>query len=106
MSQEELGHGIGLTFQQVQKYEKGTNRISSSRMQQIANVLQVEPSFFFEGVPGQSKTVSHAPMPDYVAEMLATKDGLGLIKAFTQVRSATLKYAIARLVEELGNEPR
>jgi transcriptional regulator with XRE-family HTH domain len=65
MSQEKLGDAIGLTFQQVQKYEKGTNRISSSRMQQIANVLQVAPPFFFEGVPGQSKTVDHAPMPNY-----------------------------------------
>jgi hypothetical protein len=64
----------------------------------------VAPPFFFEGVPGQFKAV-HAPMPDYVAEMLATKDGLGLIRAFTQVRSATLKQAIVRLVEELGNEP-
>jgi transcriptional regulator with XRE-family HTH domain len=105
MSQEKLGDAIGLTFQQVQKYEKGTDRISSSRMQQIANVLQVAPPFFFEGVPGQSKTVSHAPMPDYAAEKLATKDGLGLIRAFARVRSTTLKHAIVRLVEELGNEP-
>ena len=106
MSQEKLGDAIGLTFQQVQKYEKGTNRISSSRMQQIANVLQVTPPFFFEGGPEQSKTVSHTPMPDYASEMLATKDGVGLVRAFTQIRSATLRRAIVHLVEELGVEPR
>jgi transcriptional regulator with XRE-family HTH domain len=107
VTQEKLGDAIGITFQQVQKYEKGTNRISSSRLQQIASVLQVAPTFFFEGGPtSQSKTVSHAPMPDYASEMLATKDGLGLVRAFTQIRSATLRRAIVHLVEELGVEPR
>src|SRR4051812_30165806 len=52
MSQEKLGDALALTFQQVQKYEKGTNRIGASRMQQIAQVLQVPVSFFFEGAPG------------------------------------------------------
>ena len=51
MSQEKLGDALGLTFQQVQKYEKGTNRIGASRLQQIANILQVPVSFFFEGAP-------------------------------------------------------
>jgi transcriptional regulator with XRE-family HTH domain len=106
MSQEKLGDAIGLTFQQVQKYEKGTNRISSSRMQQLANVLQATPSFFFEGLPDHSKAAGHMPMPDYASEMLATKDGVGLVKAFTQIRSATLKRAIIHLVEELGVDPR
>ena len=51
MSQEKLGDALGLTFQQVQKYEKGTNRIGASRLQQISNILQVPVSFFFEGAP-------------------------------------------------------
>src|SRR3977135_1506695 len=51
MSQEKLGDALGLTFQQVQKYEKGTNRIGDSRLQQIANTLQVTVAFFFEGAP-------------------------------------------------------
>ena len=106
MSQEKLGDAIGLTFQQVQKYEKGTNRISASRMHQIANVLQVAPPFFCEGGADQFKTVSDARMPEYAAEMLATKDGVGLVRAFTQIRSSTLKRAIINLVEELGLEPR
>src|SRR5690349_2824948 len=51
MSQEKLGDGLGLTFQQVQKYEKGTNRIGASRLQQISHILQVPVAFFFEGAP-------------------------------------------------------
>ena len=54
MSQEKLGDALGLTFQQVQKYEKGTNRIGASRLQQISNILQVPVSFFFEGAPNNS----------------------------------------------------
>ncbi|MGH6853068.1 MAG: helix-turn-helix domain-containing protein, partial [Methylocella sp.] len=51
MSQEKLGDALGLTFQQVQKYEKGTNRIGASRLQQISRTLDVPPAFFFEGAP-------------------------------------------------------
>ena len=102
ISQTQLGDACGITFQQVQKYEKGTNRIGSSRMQQIANALQVAPAFFFEGLPDQSQPRGQAPMPDYVSEMLATKDGVALVKAFTQIKNATLKRAIVHLVEELG----
>src|SRR5690349_22462530 len=79
MSQEKLGDALGLTFQQVQKYEKGTNRIGASRLQQISTILQVPVAFFFEGVPevatgrAQSKD---APSPSYVSDFLATSDGL------------------------------
>ena len=63
MSQEKLGDALGLTFQQVQKYEKGSNRMGSSRLQQIANVLQVPVTFFFDGAPGQIKAKGDAPSP-------------------------------------------
>ena len=79
MSQEKLGDALGLTFQQVQKYEKGTNRIGASRLQQISNILQVPVSFFFEGapnMPGHSGGMSEAPSPAYVSDFLATSDGL------------------------------
>ena len=56
MSQEKLGDALGLTFQQVQKYEKGTNRIGASRLQQISNILQVPVSFFFEGAPQHARS--------------------------------------------------
>ena len=58
MSQEKLGDALGLTFQQVQKYEKGTNRIGASRLQQISIILQVPVSFFFEGAPAPPGTAS------------------------------------------------
>jgi len=114
ISQEKLGEAIGLTFQQVQKYEKGKNRISSSRIQQIANALQVQPAFFFDGtsnpVPAADRPayvgMPDVGMPDYVSEMLTSRDGFALIKAFSQIRGGKLKRAIVHLVEELaGNDP-
>src|SRR5438105_2129141 len=80
MSQEKLGDALGLTFQQVQKYEKGANRIGASRLQQISQSLQVPVAFFFEGVPNipgqQPEAGADAPSPAYVSDFLATSDGL------------------------------
>ena len=78
MSQEKLGDALGLTFQQVQKYEKGTNRIGASRLQQIAHILQVPVEFFFEGAPtlhGPSAGLKDAPSTSYVSDFLATCGG-------------------------------
>jgi transcriptional regulator with XRE-family HTH domain len=102
MSQEKLGDAIGLTFQQVQKYEKGTNRMGSSRLQQIANVLQVPATFFFEGAPGQSKLDGKAQSPAFVYDFLATSDGLALTKAFMQIKDAKLRRSIVKTVEEIA----
>lgn len=104
MSQEKLADAIGLTFQQVQKYEKGTNRMGSSRLQQIANVLQVPVTFFFEGAPGQSKLDGKAPSPDYVSDFLSTSDGLALTKAFMQIKDAKLRRTIVNVVEEIADD--
>ena len=100
MSQEKLGEGLGLTFQQVQKYEKGTNRISASRLQHISNILQVTVPFFFEGAPGQREVVATS---DYVSEFLATSAGLALIKAFIRIKDAKLRRAMVALVEEIAD---
>ena len=102
MSQSTLADGLDLTFQQVQKYEKGTNRMGSSRLQQIANTLQVPVTFFFEGAPGQSKLDGSAPSPAYVTDFLATTDGLALIKAFTQIKDAKLRRSIVDVVKEIA----
>src|SRR5665811_708730 len=91
MSQEKLGDSLGLTFQQVQKYEKGANRISASRLQQIAHILQVPVTFFFEGGPasnGKPTGQQSAPSPSYVSAFLATADGLALVKAFMALKDA------------------
>ena len=86
LSQTKLGEAIGVTFQQVQKYEKGLNRIGASRLQQISRTLQVPPSFFFEGAPDLHGTADsiqkEAPSPAYVSDFLATSEGLSLTKAF------------------------
>ena len=102
MSQSTLADGLDLTFQQVQKYEKGTNRISASRLQQISNILQVPVSFFFEGTPGQSKAKDDAPSLAYVTDFLATRNGLALTKAFMKIKDAKLRRNIVHLVEELA----
>ncbi len=104
MSQEKLADAIGLTFQQVQKYEKGANRMGSSRLQQIANVLQVPVTFFFEGAPGQPKLDGKAPSPAYVNEFLSTSDGLALTKAFMQIKDPKLRRSIVNVVEEIAGE--
>src|SRR3954464_9693665 len=86
MSQEKLGDALGITFQQVQKYEKGTNRISASRLQQIAHIVQAPVSFFFEGGPSSISKPNgqqSGPSTAYVSAFLATADGLELVKAFT-----------------------
>ena len=73
LSQEKLGDSLGLTFQQIQKYEKGTNRIGASRLYQISHILQVPVAFFFEGAPnaqtaGRQEGLAEAPSPAYVSD--------------------------------------
>jgi transcriptional regulator with XRE-family HTH domain len=109
MSQEKLGDALGLTFQQVQKYEKGANRIGASRLQQIAHILQVPVSFFFDGapsLPGQVpiEGMSEAPSPAYVSDFLATSDGLALTKAFMRIKDPKLRRRIVDLVEQMVSE--
>ena len=83
MTQEKLGEALGVTFQQVQKYEKGTNRIGAGRLQHIASIQQVPISFFFEDAPGPSSILDNPS--DYVSSFLATSDGLALTKAYMHI---------------------
>src|SRR5262245_51422117 len=98
-SQEKLAAELGLTFQQIQKYEKGINRIGASRLQHMATALQVPIEFFFDGV---SETKGAQTAPD-VSEFLATSDGLSLIKAFTAIQTRRLKRRIVDLVESIAD---
>ena len=109
MSQEKLGDALGLTFQQVQKYEKGTNRIGASRLQQISHILQVPVAFFFEGAPHLAgatapQGLEEAPSPSYVSDFLATSDGLSLTKAFMRIPDAKLRRRIVDLVQQIAGE--
>ena len=107
MSQEKLGEALGITFQQIQKYEKGTNRIGASRLQQISTILQVPVAFFFEGAPGDGSPAddfTDAPSSAYVTDFLATSDGLALTKAFMKIANPKLRRRIVDLVEQIADE--
>jgi transcriptional regulator with XRE-family HTH domain len=106
MSQEKLGKELGLTFQQVQKYEKGANRIGASRLQQISHILQVSAEFFFEGMPNASSMSksdfsSLADMNDFIS----SADGLRLVSAFTRIQNADLRRRIVALVQGIAADP-
>ena len=106
LSQTRLADALGVTFQQVQKYEKGVNRISASRLQHISHILQVPIIFFFEGLPTVtkgSKKASDAPFPTYISLFLTTSDGLSLTKAFMRIKEKALRRAIVHLVEEMAD---
>ena len=106
MSQEKLGNALNLTFQQVQKYEKGTNRIGASRLQQIARILDVPVAFFFEGAPEspgvKSPNTVNAPSPDYVDNFIATADGLAIAKAFSRIGNDKVRRQIVVLAQEIA----
>jgi transcriptional regulator with XRE-family HTH domain len=105
MSQEKLGEALGLTFQQVQKYEKGTNRVGASRLQQISEILQVPVSFLFEGGPGATLGTDgfgEASSPAYVSDFLATSEGLALTRAFTRIADSKLRRSIVEMVEQIA----
>lgn len=105
MSQEKLGDALGLTFQQVQKYEKGTNRIGASRLQQISKTLNVPPSFFFEGAPtssGEPQQGFQEEGSQFVVDFLATAEGLHLNRSFARIRDAKVRKRIVELVAALA----
>src|SRR2546430_16292134 len=100
MSQEKLGEALGLTFQQVQKYEKGTDRVGASRIQQISEILQVPVPFLFEGGPSGNSGgagFSEGTSPAYVCALPATSVGLGLTRAVTRITDAMVRRRIADL---------
>jgi transcriptional regulator with XRE-family HTH domain len=107
MSQTKLGDALGLTFQQVQKYENGTNRIGASRLQHISQILQVPVAFFFEGAPPPPGVPvgkgALAPSPSYVSDFLATSDGFALTKAFMRIKEPALRRSIVNLVQQIAD---
>jgi transcriptional regulator with XRE-family HTH domain len=105
LSQERLAEQIGVTFQQVQKYEKGMNRIGASRLQRIAEVLGASPSYFFEQDPSEPLSLAGLDMTiatDPVAEFLHSKEGLALNRAFIRITDAQLREKIVALVKAMA----
>jgi transcriptional regulator with XRE-family HTH domain len=102
MSQEKLGEAFGLTFQQVQKYEKGANRMGASRLQQAAQILGVSVPFFFEGAPGGHIEGGDTLSPAYIDDFVSSEDGLRLIKAFVRIARPAVRYRIVNVVQEIA----
>ena len=101
LSQEELGDALGITFQQVQKYEKGVNRISAATMVQIAAVLKVDVQYFFEELPTGAKNTKEIKTPVLV-EMSLAAHGPRLIEAFLNLKTDKLRGIVADLAQGLA----
>jgi len=104
-SQSKLAESLSVTFQQVQKYEKGANRIGASRLQQLARVLDVPPSFFFEGAPTVAASgvgFNEDPGNAYVVDFLSTAEGLQLNRAFSAIKDPKLRKTVIDLVERIA----
>ncbi len=107
MSQEKLGNALDITFQQIQKYEKGANRIGASRLQNIANVLNVPVAFFFEDAPSGTQTatgMSEENSTTYVVDFLSSSEGLQLNRAFVKIQDAKVRRKIVDLVKTLADD--
>jgi transcriptional regulator with XRE-family HTH domain len=105
MSQGKLGQLLGVTFQQIQKYEKGSNRISASRLRQAAQVLEVPVEFFYEGAPTQPSTYSvlaESGAQPFDVAFLATTEGFQLNRAFLRIRDPKVRRRIVDLVVSLA----
>ena len=104
LSQTDLADKLGITFQQIQMYEKGTNRIGAGRLQHIAHILHVPVAFFFEGLPQVSGSSEEgaAPLPPYIDDFLATSDGLSLTKSFPRIKNPKLRRSIVDLLEHIA----
>jgi transcriptional regulator with XRE-family HTH domain len=103
ISQSTLADALGISFQQIQKYEAGTNRISASRLQQIADILKVPIPFFFEGAshsPGAKADAKDRALSD-LSDFLASPEGLALVKSFRRIEDSNLRRTIVALVVSL-----
>ncbi len=107
MSQEKLGDALGITFQQIQKYEKGANRVGASRLQAIANVLSVPVSFFFDDAPNEAGVVNRGlgeeSSTTYVVDFLNSTEGLQLNRAFVKITDGKVRRKIIDLVKSLSD---
>ena len=105
LSQQALAERLGLTFQQIQKYEKGSNRISASRLQHLAQIFDVPVQFLFDGAPrlaGSVRKNKQALSMNYVDDFLASAEGKALAKAFLQIKDVTVRRSVVHMVEALA----
>ncbi len=109
MSQEALGEQLGLTFQQVQKYEKGSNRIGASRLYQISQTLNVPVDYFYDGLATNAERsasgFSDTPAADFNLDFLSTAEGVALTAAFSSIEDADVRKRVLDLVKVLARNP-
>ncbi len=99
MSQEMLGNAVGLTFQQIQKYESGFNRVSASRLWQFSNVLGVPISFFFEDMPGDGKQSA-----DESDKVMLRRESLELVRAYYRIKGGQERKQLSALIKAVGSD--
>lgn len=112
MSQEKLGDAVGLTFQQIQKYERGANRIGASRLYMFSRILDVPVSYFFEDMPEEIRThegqlaigLSDQPQEPIERDPMARRETLELVRAYYAVGDPRVRRRIVDLVRSLGQE--
>lgn len=108
LSQDQLAAALGLTFQQVQKYERGANRVSASKLYEAAKALQVSTLFFFEGLPppgaGQDETAAADETGQAIQAFLSTSEGLELATLFPRIASSRVRRQILDLTRTLAAE--
>mgnify|MGYP006266609387 CR=1 FL=1 len=110
MSQERLGTAIGLTFQQVQKYERGANRIGSSRLWELSKVLSVPVSYFFDEMPdtvsrgGSIVGFAESQQADFDGDPLSRKEALDLVRAFYRISDPKLRKQMVDLIKSVGDK--
>ena len=107
-NQSDLGRALGLTFQQIQKYEKGTNRVGASRLQAIATILSVPVAFFFEDLPGEEGTANRGfaedPSTTFAIDFCTSAEGLQLNRAFVRIQDQKVRRRIIELVKSLASD--
>ena len=108
MSQEKLGENLGITFQQIQKYEKGTNRVGASRLQAIASIMGVPVAFFFDDAPGHETSASRGFAEEsstfLPADFLNSAEGLQLNRAFAKITDPKVRRRIIELLKSLSSD--
>jgi transcriptional regulator with XRE-family HTH domain len=110
LSQEKLGEAIGLTFQQVQKYERGANRVGSSRLFDLSRVLDVQISYFFEDMPSNIEEkspsrlmgLSSPPAMEYEPDPMAKRETLELVRAYYRIPDAAVRKRIFELIKSIA----
>lgn len=107
MSQDKLGKALSLTFQQIQKYERGANRIGSSRLYQLSQILDVPVSFFFDDMPaevtGKASGMADGDKQSFEVGQLSRRETLELVRAYYKIKDPSVRKKLFEMVKALGN---